>query len=55
MPVWTRTPADSVFTTMGLMQSCPTVDEDEEDSKKKKIVDKKKPQVTVIKKTHSDF
>lgn len=30
-------------------------DEDEEDLKKKKIIDKKKPQVTVIKKTHSDF
>ena len=30
--MWTRTPAQAVFTTMGLMESCPTVQEGIEDS-----------------------
>lgn len=28
LPVWSRTPANQAFTTMGLMESCPTVDEE---------------------------
>ena len=31
-PVWTRTPAAAVFSTIGLMTECPTVDETEEES-----------------------
>jgi Leucine-rich repeat (LRR) protein len=32
VPVWTRTPAQEVFTAIGLMEYCPTVEEGNEDS-----------------------